>query len=122
VDHESTQQNELLKTIRANKNLHYLTDRLPKSNYNNGHEYEKNQKLSQSTKDKNPVSLANYPQSKNINLPKLDRIILKNAVHKNLEEQKKHDNHGLKAHQVDISNMLKIEGKGSQQGNPRYDY
>jgi hypothetical protein len=78
--------------------------------------------LSQSTKDKNPVSLANYPQSKNINLPKLDRIILKNAVHKNLEEQKKHDNYGLKAHQVDISNMLKIEGKGSQQGNPRYDY
>jgi hypothetical protein len=78
--------------------------------------------LSQSTKDKNPVSLANYPQSKNINLPKLDRIILKNAVHKNLEEQKKHDIHGLKAHQVDISNMLKIEGKGSQQGNPRYDY
>ena len=27
----------------------------------------------------------------------------------------------LKPHQVDISNMLKIEGKGSQQG-PRYDY
>ncbi len=42
------------------------------------------QKLSQSTKDKNPVSLANYPQSKNINLPKLDRIILKNAAHKNI--------------------------------------
>jgi len=38
--------------------------------------------LSQSTKDKNPVSLANYPQNKNINLPKLDRIILKNAGHK----------------------------------------
>jgi NIMA (never in mitosis gene a)-related kinase 1/4/5 len=37
VDHEAPQQNELLKTIRANKNLHYLTDRLPKSNYNNGH-------------------------------------------------------------------------------------
>jgi len=27
----------LLKTIKAHKNLHYLTDRLPKSNYNNGH-------------------------------------------------------------------------------------
>lgn len=28
---------QLLQTIRANKNLHYLTDRLPKSNYANGH-------------------------------------------------------------------------------------
>ena len=28
----------------------------------------------------------------------------------------------LKPHQIDISNMLKIEGKGSQQGHPRYDY
>jgi len=45
-----------------------------------------NPKLSQSTKDKNPISLANYPQSKNINLPKLDRIILKNSIHKNVEE------------------------------------
>ena len=36
IDHEAPQQNELLQTIRANKNLHYLTDRLPKSNYKNG--------------------------------------------------------------------------------------
>lgn len=79
IDHEAPQENELLKTIRANKNLHYLTDRLPKSNYKNGIEYEKVPKLSQSTKAKDPVSLANYPQIKNINLPKLDRIILKNA-------------------------------------------
>ena len=121
VDHETSQENELLKTIRANKNLHYLTDRLPKSNYNNGHEYEKVSKLSQSTKAKDPVSLANYPQSKNINLPKLDRIIMKNAVHKNAEE-KKHEGQSLKPHQVDISNMLKIEGKGSQQNHIRYDH
>lgn len=79
VQHEAPHSNELLQTIRAHKNLHYLTDRLPKSNYNNGHEYEKNPKLSQSTKDKNPVSLANYPQPKNINLPRLDRLILKNS-------------------------------------------
>jgi hypothetical protein len=44
---------ELLKTIRANKNLHYLTDRLPKSNYQNGYEYEKNPKLNLSAKGKN---------------------------------------------------------------------
>ena len=108
-----------MKTIRANKNLHYLTDRLPKSNYNNGHEYEKGQKFSQSTKDKNIVSLANYPKpANNINLPKLDRIILKNSVNKNIvEEPRKYE----KPHQVDISNMLKIEGKGSQASHPRYE-
>lgn len=79
-------------------------------------------KLSQSTKDKNPVSLANYPQTKNINLPKLDRIILKNAGNKYTQEPKKHEIQAIKPHQVDISNMLKIEGKGSQQMHPRYDY
>ena len=48
-----------------------------------------------STKDKNPVSLANYPQSKNINLPRLDRIILRNAANRNInnDESKKHDRH-----------------------------
>lgn len=106
IDTEAPPSNELLKTIRAHKNLHYLTDRLPKSNYNNGHEYEKVSKLSQSTKDKNPVSLANYPQPKNINLPRLDRIILRNAGNRN--EEKKHDAVSLKPHQVEISNMLKI--------------
>lgn len=30
-------KDELLKTIRAHKNLHYLTDRLPKSNYEGEH-------------------------------------------------------------------------------------
>lgn len=47
-------------------------------------------KLSQSTKDKMPASLAGYPNSKNINLPKLDRIILKNSSHKPVEEVRKH--------------------------------
>lgn len=84
-----------------------------------------------STKDKNPVSLANYPQSKNINLPRLDRIILRNGANKNhredskkperMERPERHEVASLKPHQVDISNMLKIEGKGSNQG-PRYDY
>jgi hypothetical protein len=65
------------------------------------------------------VSLLNYPQSKNINLPKLDRIILKNAVH----QERKHEVASLKPHHVDISNMLKIEGKNGQQqqNHPRYD-
>lgn len=121
IDTEAPHSNELLKTIRAHKNLHYLTDRLPKSNYNNGHEYEKVSKLSQSTKDKNPVSLANYPQPKNINLPRLDRIILRNAGNRNGNDEKKHDAVSLKPHQVEISNMLKIEGKSSQ-GGIRYDY
>ena len=79
-------------------------------------------KLSQSTKDKMPASLAGYPNSKNINLPKLDRIILKNSSHKPVEEVRKHEVQSLKPHPVDISSMLKIEGKSSQQGHPRYDY
>lgn len=78
--------------------------------------------MSQSTKDKNPVSLANYPQPKNINLPKLDRIIHRNGGNKHVEEPKKHEVQGIKPYNVDISSMLKIEGKGSQQGHPRYDY
>jgi hypothetical protein len=33
IKEEAHLKEELLKTIRAHKNLHYLTDRLPKSNY-----------------------------------------------------------------------------------------
>lgn len=73
----------------AHKNLHYLTDRLPKSNYNNGHEYEKITKLNQSTKEKVPYSLKHPPEIRSINLPKIDRLILKNAVHKNIEDKRK---------------------------------
>lgn len=89
-----------------------MTDRLPKSNYKNGIEYEKVAKLSQSTKAKDPVSLANYPQIKNINLPKLDRIIHKNAPPPLPQQQRP---------AVDIAGMLKIEGKGNPQ-QQRYDY
>jgi len=59
-----------------------LTDRLPKSNYNNGHEYEKSttttKNISQTKNTKNSMSM-NYGNMKNINLPKLDRIIVKNS-------------------------------------------
>lgn len=42
----------MLQTIKVHKNLHYLTDRLPKSNYQNGYEYDGSKKMSQSTKQK----------------------------------------------------------------------
>ena len=42
--------------------------------------------MSMSTKGNNPVSLSNYPQPKNINLPRLDRIILRNAGNRNVAE------------------------------------
>lgn len=61
----------MLETIRVHKNLHYLTDRLPKSNYNNGYEYEKVSKLNQSTKSKNPSLPSSMHPAKNVNLPKL---------------------------------------------------
>ena len=124
---EAPGQNQLLKTIRANKNLHYLTDRLPKSNYQNGHEYEKQQKMSLSTKEKDPVSLANYPNRRNINLPKLDRMIKgshpsqPHNVHP--DPPKRHEApHSIKPHQVDIGSMLKIEGRAHRNHDIRYDY
>lgn len=39
-----------------------------------------------------------------------------------MEEPKKNEVPTLRPHQVDISSMLKIEGKSSQQNHPRYDY
>ncbi len=61
--------------------------------------------MSQSSKSKNVVNLVNYQQHmKNINLPKLDRIIVKNSnyKHNNIEIEQK------KQYQVDLGNMLKI--------------
>lgn len=81
-----------------------------------------------STKAREPVSLANYP-NKNVNLPRLQRIILRNANRNNKEhheEPKKYEPISIKPHQVDISNMLKIEGKGrmdskASRGGIRHD-
>ena len=73
------------------------------------------QKLSQSTKAKNPrePTLGMHP-SKNINLPKLDKIIVRNGVanYKNIPGYEK------KQAEIDVSSLLKIEGKNSQ----KYDY
>ena len=105
----------MLKTIRAPKNLHYLTDRLPKSNYENGHEYEKVPKMNQSTKAKSQQpSLLN--QNRNINLPKLDRIIIKNNGnnYKNggIYHQPSYQERGERK-QTNIDSILKIEGKNN---------
>lgn len=98
-----------MKTIRAHKNLHYLTDRLPKSNYNNGHEYEKVPKLNQSAKTKNPSQPSSIHQNRMINLPKLDRIIIKNnGNYKNPNGVYHHPNYHNEKKQIDVSNLLKI--------------
>lgn len=93
-----------------------MTDRLPKSNYQNGHEYEKVPKLSQSTKSRNPSkpTIGMHP-SKNINLPKLDRIIVRNSGgnHKPMGYHPSY--HGRDPSidkrpqaSIDVSNLLKI--------------
>jgi NIMA (never in mitosis gene a)-related kinase len=84
IELDENKEDELLRTIRVNKNLHYLTDRLPKSNYDNGHEIEKNNKLTpNTTKQKHAHSNGhNISTIKGINLPKLDRIIIKNNSNK----------------------------------------
>ena len=115
-----------MKTIRANKNLHYLTDRLPKSNYQNGHEYEKVPKLNQSAKGKNEIRTSGHYQygssskhnsNNNVNLPKLDRILVKGSQPKNIglggihghqERERQHPLIQKKASKVDINEMLKI--------------
>lgn len=105
---------ELLQTIRANKNLHYLTDRLPKSNYANGHEYEKNPKLSQSTKARNPkdaVMAMHSNPNKNLILPKLDRIVGRNHGKYQvpvLYQHPKDKAYDKKHTDIDVSSLLKI--------------
>jgi serine/threonine protein kinase len=125
---------ELLQTIRVNKNLHYLTDRLPKSNYANGHEHEKVQKLNQSTKVR-PVrdpALAGLGGihhlhangSKNINLPKLDKIIIRNNIsnYRNPVQHYQERNEYRKAVNIDVSNLLKIEGRNNARNEYRKEY
>lgn len=112
-----------------NKNLHYLTDRLPKSNYENGYEIERTSKLSQSSKPKNSQStnhhnINNLNNLKGINLPKLDRIIVKSNNYKiplNLPQEEQPHRKPYNIDGKSLENMLKIEGKGSN-NNVRYDY
>ncbi len=75
----------------------------------------------------------NYGNIKNINLPKLDRIIVKNS-----SPYKGSNHHNPVLHQqpsekgsIDVSNMLKIEGRSNnyhnngslgRPSNIRYDY
>ena len=113
----------------ANKNLHYLTDRLPKSNYANGHEYEKVAKLSQSTKAKNTREMGMvmhpYP-NKNNNLPKLDRVLIrghgnyKSPVLYHQDRERERGYIRRHAADIDVSNLLKIEGRSNQR-NYQYD-
>ena len=73
----------MLKTIRTHKNLHYLTDRLPDSNY---HEHD----LSRSPKEKCTKRIRTEKsastQARNINLPKLDKIITRNSANYQRQE------------------------------------
>ena len=72
--------------------------------------------MSQSTKTKTEKPSL-IGMNKNINLPKLDRIVRNSGSYKpsinNYEKSEK------KYVTPDVGNILKIEGKNS---NPRYDY
>ena len=106
-----SEHNELLQTIRADKKLHYLTDRLPQSNYQNGFDVNEraNTKMTPGGRSKNTLSY-NYSNTRNINLPKLDRIIVKNSQNKNPVVY--HQSNDEKRSR-DASNMLKIEGRSN---------
>ena len=93
---------ELLRTIRIPKNLHYLTDNLPKSNYGNDSDL-----YSHHTIGNTPNKLTNekrkpvHSSNKGI-LPKLSQIIKGNPRSPSIMERK---------HKRNIGNSLMIEGK-----------
>lgn len=103
---------QLLQTIRVNKNLHYLTERMPMSNYENGHEVVRSHKSSKQTKIvANGQQSMNISNVRSINLPRLDRIVLRQNNHKlSVSEPRKHEG-ALEG--KSLENLLKIEGKGS---------
>lgn len=51
---------------------------------------------------------------KNINLPKLDKIIVKNSPSNYKIALQQEKNYDRKQSQIDVSNLLKIEGKNNQ--------
>ncbi len=68
-----------MRTIRPNKKLHYLTDILPKANYGLD-EDDRRGKYSQIKKKSSSKHLTMQPSNlKSINLPKLDRLLVKNG-------------------------------------------
>ena len=100
-------KDELLKTIRAHKNLHYLTDRLPKSNYEGEQKIEHPKK---GLSNKQKTSVSTNISLRGLNLPALDRVIVKNNHNKlpvigGMEERKHHNEHRS------IEGMLRIEGR-----------
>ncbi len=103
-----------------------MTDVLPKSNYNNGHDDDDRRgKHSQGIKTKGSSRQATLGQnSKSINLPKLDRLILKNGgskipLNNSIEKEKI----SLKPYKID-SSLLKIEGRNHYEKNydKNYEY
>jgi len=62
--------------------LHYLTDILPKSNYGNDLDDDRRGKFSQMKTKSSSKHMSIQPNSKSINLPKLDRLLLKNGISK----------------------------------------
>ena len=59
---------------------------MPKSNYNNGHEYEKAQKkLNQSSKSRPLPNIG----VRNIGLPKIDKLLAKNPVNNSVNKSYK---------------------------------
>lgn len=67
---------ELLRTIRIPKNLHYLTDKLPKSNYGNESDLLSNHTLSNSPKlERNTRNTTGNKSISKGSLPKLSQLI-----------------------------------------------
>lgn len=70
------EKEDLMKTIRVPKNLHYLTDKLPRSNYGNESDIQSNHTMGNSPAHNRPkkYTAVNRSNSKG-SLPKLSQIL-----------------------------------------------
>jgi serine/threonine protein kinase len=113
---------ELLKTIRANKNLHYLTERLPKSNYENG--YEAEQRLPKNPSSKPRQNAISSSLRGGLNLPLLDRVVIKSNNSKLPVIEREREREERKPYLIDhrsLEGMLKIEGRSQRSMDNEYD-
>lgn len=89
-----------------------MTDILPKSNYANDIDQDDRRgKYTQIKTKSSSKHMSIQPNSKSINLPKLDRLLIKNGISKiPLNNSIEKEKISLKPYQID-SSILKIEGR-----------
>lgn len=84
---------QLLRTIRIPKNLHYLTDQLPKPNYGNESDVQSSYTMGNSPVHHRPKRNTTNNRSSKSSLPKLSQVLRSNHTPQ-LVEKKRNKNRG----------------------------